>query len=54
MHLYTLEVFIDGRWQAHKRGLSATLAAFGVALATLKSPQLWRAVRESDGEVFAP
>jgi hypothetical protein len=51
---YTLEVFRDGTWVAVKAGLTASVAAFGAALAMLKQPgELWRAVRE-DGEVFAP
>lgn len=51
-HQYTLEVFRNGEWVAVKGGLSATLAAFGSALAMLKNPgELWRAVRD-DGEVF--
>lgn len=54
MHLYSLEVFREGKWVEVKAGLSATLAAFGAALAQLKSPgELWRAVRD-DGEVFNP
>ncbi len=53
-HRYSLEVFRDGRWIEVKAGLSATLAAFGAALAQLKSPgELWRAVRD-DGEIFCP
>jgi hypothetical protein len=53
-YLYTLEVFRNGEWIVVKSGLSATLAAFGSALAMLKEPgELWRAVRE-DGDVFYP
>lgn len=53
-HFYSLEVFRNGQWVAVKQGLSATLAAFGAALAMLKEPgELWRAVRD-DGEVFNP
>jgi len=52
--LYRLEQFVDGQWVVLSEGLSATLAAFGAALATLKKPDApWRAVRE-DGEVFYP
>ncbi len=51
---YTLEVFRGGQWVQVKAGLSATLAAFGAALAQLKTPgELWRAVRD-DGQVFNP
>lgn len=51
-HLYTLEVYRNGEWIAVKSGLSATLAAFGSALAMLTHPgEMWRAVRD-DGEVF--
>lgn len=51
---YTLELYRDGQWVPVKNGLSATVAAFGAALAMLKMPgELWRAVRD-DGEVFAP
>ena len=54
IYTYTLEQFVDGRWTVVKAGLSATLAAFGYALATLKTPGApWRAVRD-DGEVFNP
>lgn len=54
MHLFALEVYRDGTWVEVKSGLSATLAAFGAALATLKNPgELWRAVRD-DGEVYMP
>lgn len=54
MHFYTLEQFVDGQWRVVKAGLSATLAAFGAALATLKEPGApWRAVRD-DGQVFYP
>ena len=54
MHTYTLEQFVDGSWIVVKKGLSATLAAFGYALATLKEPGApWRAVRD-DGQVFNP
>lgn len=53
-HRYRLEVFRCGKWTEVKAGLSATLAAFGAALAQLKSPgELWRAVRD-DGEIFNP
>lgn len=53
-HRYTLEEFVNNEWKVVKQGLSATLAAFGVALATLKTPgALWRAVRD-DGEIFMP
>lgn len=53
-HLYQLEVFRNGEWVVVKSGLSATLAAFGQALAMLKEPgELWRAVR-NDGEEFYP
>ena len=41
---YTIEVFRDGQWTAVKSGLSATIAAFGAALAMLKGP----------GELCAP
>ncbi len=51
---FTLEVFRDGQWVPVKTGLTATLAAFGAALASLKAPGAkWRAVRD-DGEVFCP
>lgn len=51
-HRYALEVYRDGQWVRVKEGLSATLAAFGAALAMLGNPnELWRAVRD-DGEVF--
>ncbi len=51
-HRYTLEILRDGQWTPVKHGLSATLAAFGVALAGLEAPaERWRAVRD-DGEVF--
>lgn len=51
-YTYTLEVFRNGQWVPVKGGLSATLAAFGSALAMLKNPgEMWRAVRD-DGEVF--
>ena len=51
---YTLEVFRAGQWVAVKHGLSATLAAWGTALAMMREPgELWRAVRD-DGEVFVP
>ena len=54
VHLFTLEQYIDGQWVPFKTDLSATLAAFGAALAMLKTPgALWRAVRD-DGEVFCP
>jgi len=52
--LYRLEQYVDGRWIVLSEGLSATLAAFGAALANLKKPGApWRAVRE-DGETFYP
>ena len=51
-HLYRLEAFVDGQWVIVKGGLTATLAAFGAALESLKQPGVkWRAVR-NDGEVF--
>lgn len=51
-HYYALEVYRNGAWVRIRDGLSATLAAFGAALATLEAPaERWRAVR-SDGEVF--
>jgi hypothetical protein len=54
MHAYTLEQFVDGQWLVVKKGLSATLAAFGAALASRNSPgSPWRAVRD-DGEIFYP
>ena len=53
-HHYRLEVLKGNEWIAVKSGLSATLAAFGAALAMLKAPgELWRAVRD-DGEAFCP
>lgn len=53
-HHFTIEQFVEGNWVAVKRNLSATLAAFGLVLATLKAPDApWRAVR-SDGEIFYP
>lgn len=52
--LFRIEQFVDGQWIVLSEGLSATLAAFGAALASLKAPGApWRAVRE-DGEVFYP
>jgi hypothetical protein len=52
---YTIEVFRENKWTVVKAGLTASVAAFGAALAMLKQPgELWRAVREEDGEVFAP
>jgi Ser/Thr protein kinase RdoA (MazF antagonist) len=54
MHHFRIEQFVDGRWLTVKDNLSATLAAFGVVLSSLKQPGApWRAVR-SDGEVFNP
>lgn len=52
--LFRLEQCVDGQWIVFSEGLSATLAAFGAALATLKHPGApWRAVRD-DGEIFYP
>lgn len=52
---YTLELYRDGTWICVKSGLTASVAAFGAALEMLKRPgELWRAVSEIDGEVFAP
>lgn len=51
-YYYALEVYRNGTWVRIRDGLSATLVAFGAALATLEAPaETWRAVR-SDGEVF--
>lgn len=53
-HRFTIEEFVGGQWQAVKRNLPATLAAFGFVLANLKAPgALWRVVRD-DGEIFCP
>lgn len=53
-HLFSIEQFVDGQWVPIKSGLSATLAAFGAALAMLRAPDAkWRAVRD-DGEIFCP
>lgn len=53
-HLFRLETFVNGQWVVVREGLSATLAAFGAALAGRENPNApWRAVRD-DGAIFRP
>lgn len=51
-HTFSIEVWRDGAWVVARNNLSATLAAFAIATATLRRPgELWRAVRD-DGVIL--